>query len=132
MEQCILNCETLPKHSLNHFSGWYKCPQRKTLLINVINLVRQYIKRYATVSSLISVEIIIYKYSSVFPRHINELEKMFTLYDWLKNSYGLLPSKIVLFFMLWNRNANLIAPELMQKTAAFSQPKLLIDLHKNC
>lgn len=32
-------------------------------------------QRYATVNSLISVEIIIYKYSSVFPRHINELEK---------------------------------------------------------
>lgn len=102
----------LPKDSLNHFTGWYKSPQRKTLLIYVINLVRQYIQRYATVNSLISVEIIIYKYSSSSPGHVNELEKMFTLYDWLQNGYW--PYKIVLPFYDFQRNANSIASELMQ------------------
>lgn len=65
----------LPKHSLNHFAVWYKFPQRKILLIKVINLVRQCIKRYATVNSLISVERIIHKYSYSFPRLVIELEK---------------------------------------------------------
>jgi len=49
--------------------------------------VRQCIQKYATVNLLISVEIIVYKYSSGFPRHVNGLEKMFVLYVWLKNGY---------------------------------------------